>query len=103
MESLRVTDDQSKAVQKTDNRVTLDSMQAKIDKVEYHHPNVCLHMTIASVRLKNGFVLVGKSAPADPENFNRELGAKFALEDAMRQMWPYEGYLLCEDIANGEF
>ena len=96
--SLRVTDDESKAVQKTPNRVSLDSMESKIETVEYLHPSHTPHMTIAAVKLVNGFVLIGKSAPADPENFNPELGAKFAREDALRQMWPLEGYLLCDRL-----
>jgi hypothetical protein len=52
--------------------------------------------------LDNGFVLVGKSAPADPGNFNEELGRNFAKDDALRQMWPLEGYLLCEKLTAEE-
>jgi hypothetical protein len=43
-----------------------------------------------------GYALVGKSTPADAENFDEELGLKFAKEDAIRQMWPLEAYLLRE-------
>ncbi len=98
MDSLRTTDDASKTVQKTDNRVSLDDMQAKVRVIEYWHPPHCRHMTVAAVHLKNGFVLIGKAAPADPENFNPDLGRKFAYEDAMRQLWPMEGYLLREKL-----
>lgn len=97
-DSLRVSDDLSKAVQKTPNRVTLDSMIAKIDEIQYLNPTLFPAMTICVVKLKNGFVLVGKSAPADPENFNAELGRKFAYEDAVRQMWPLEAYVLREKL-----
>lgn len=58
-------------------------------------------MTIAVVSLENGYILVGKSASADPDNFNAELGQKFAREDAMRQMWPLEGYALRERLHQG--
>lgn len=94
--SLEASDKAAAAVQKTPNRVTLESMEAKVAKVDYlrHGP-----MTIAVVELKNGYFLVGKSAPADPANFNAELGEKFAREDAMRQMWPLEGYALRERLA----
>ena len=98
MDSLRVTDDESKAVQKTENRVTLDSILAKIRGEEIHHPTGTPHMTIVILTLENGFVVIGKSAPADPENFNRELGEKFAKEDAIRQIWPLEAYLLREKM-----
>ena len=97
--SLEASDAASAAVQKTPHRVTLDSMNAKITNEEYIHPTSCPHMTIAVLHTSNGFTLVGKSAPADPSNFDADLGQKFAREDAMRQMWPLEGYLLCEQLA----
>lgn len=99
--SLEAGDAAVAAVQKTPNRVTLQSMHAKVDVIETLHPPCAPTMTIAIVKLKNGFILVGKSAPADPENFDAALGEKLATEDAIRQMWPLEGYLLRETLANG--
>ena len=96
MDSLRISDDASKEVQKTPNRVTLDSMLAKIAAEDYINPSSIPHLTICVLVLENGFSLVGKSAPADPDNFNAELGKKFAKEDAVRQMWPLEAYALRE-------
>lgn len=46
------------------------------------------HMTLCVLVLKNGYIVIGKSAPMDPENFNAELGAKLARDDAIRQIWP---------------
>lgn len=51
-------------------------------------------MTLAFVTMQNGFVLVGKSAPAHAENYDEAKGKAFAYEDAIRQLWPMEGYLL---------
>lgn len=51
-------------------------------------------MTLCMITTVTGFVLVGKSAPADPVNFDPEKGRTFAREDAIRQLWPLEGYLL---------
>ena len=96
MDSLRVTDDASKAVQKTPHRVSLDSMLARIVDEEYIRPAILPHMTICVLKVDNGFVLVGKTAPADPENYDADLGEKFAKEDAIRQMWVLEGYALRE-------
>ena len=96
LSSLRMTDDESKAVQKTPNRVSLDSLLAKIEIEEYMYPRHIPHMTICVLLLENGFALVGKSAPADADNFDKELGKKFAKEDAIRQMWSLEAYLLRE-------
>lgn len=98
MDSLRVTDDASKAVQKTPHRVSLDSIVDKIEHTDYVHPHRHPHMTLAIITLKNGFVVIGKSAPADPENYDENLGAKFAYEDAIRQIWPLEAYLLREKM-----
>jgi len=51
-------------------------------------------LTICVVVLKNGFVVLGKSAPASPENYTREKGEQFAYEDAVRQIWPLMGFAL---------
>jgi hypothetical protein len=99
MGSLEVTDAESKAVQKTANRVSLDSMVEKIARAEYIHPECLPSMTICVLRMENGYVVVGKAAPADPENFNEDLGRKFAYEDAVRQLWPLEGYALRERLS----
>ncbi len=102
MDSVEVTDEQSKAVQKTPNRVSLDSIKDKIAGTEYFHPDCLPSMTIAVVQMNNGFVVIGKSAPADPANYDAALGRQFAGEDAIRQMWQLEGYLLREKLVNGE-
>lgn len=96
---LEATEAASVAVQKPGTRrVTLASIKAKIDGVDYHHPALAPEMTVAYVRLANGFIVIGRSAPADPANFNADLGRQFALEDALRQVWPLEGYLLREEL-----
>lgn len=63
-----------------DNRQSLDVL------------TVCLLVT------RNGFTIIGKSAPASPDNFDAELGRKLAYEDAVRQMWPLMGYALREKL-----
>lgn len=49
--------------------------------------------------MTNGFVVLGKSAPASPANFNEELGRKLAYEDAIRQLWPLMGFSLRDRLA----
>lgn len=56
-------------------------------------------LSICILVLKNGFTVIGKSAPASPENFNAELGRKLAYEDALRQLWPLMGFALREKLA----
>jgi Phage protein (N4 Gp49/phage Sf6 gene 66) family len=99
LSSVRMTDEESAAVQKTPNRVSLDSMLAKVFDEEYIRPESIEHMTICILVMENGFAVVGKSAPADAENFDEELGKKFAKEDCIRQLWALEGYALREKLA----
>lgn len=51
-------------------------------------------LTICLLVLKNGFTIIGKSAPASAANFDAELGMKLAYEDAVRQVWPFMGFAL---------
>jgi len=55
--------------------------------------------TIAVIVMQNGFLIIGESAPAAPENFNAELGRKLAREQALRKVWMLEGYLLREKLS----
>lgn len=50
--------------------------------------------TLCVVLLKNGYTVTGESACADPANYDRELGEKYALEDAIKKIWPLMGYEL---------
>ncbi len=97
--SLQISDDAAAAVQKTPHRVTLESIKVKIVSTQYINPEVAPHFTLAVVKLQNGYVVTGQSAPADPANYDKELGEKFSLEDAIRKVWPLEGYALCEKLA----
>ena len=101
-DDIAVTEDEAAAAAKSPHRVTLESMKNKIESVQYLNPTVAPHLTLAIVLIDNGFTIIGKSAPADPANFNAELGQKFAYEDALRQMWGFEGYLMCEKLTSRE-
>lgn len=86
------------------------SLQSMLDKIKARHdftadtalgdgvpvPDELKLLSICLLVMQNGFVLIGKSAPASAANFNAELGRKLAYEDAIRQLWPLEGYLLRE-------
>lgn len=102
MTTLQEGENLAAAVQKTPNRVTLDSLKAKIVAAEYFNPAFAPHVTVAVLMTENGFTLVGKSAPADPANFDQDAGRRFAEDDAIRQLWALEGYLLRERLHRGE-
>lgn len=59
-------------------------------------------LTICLLVMRNGFVVVGKSAPASPENFDEAKGKTFAREDAIRQLWPLMGFSLRDRLAAPE-
>ncbi len=102
--------DQAAARVATKPRVALADIDAAVDYVHYltadqavpeGSPNheALKTMTICLIVMKNGFVVIGKSAPASPENFDAELGRKFAHEDAFRQLWPLMGFALKDRLA----
>ena len=76
-------------------KVTLESIHAKVANVAYHRHD---HLTVCIVTMKNGFFVVGKAAPAHPGNFDEGIGQRLAHEDAIRQIWALEGYLLRERL-----
>lgn len=97
MNSLQADEAASAAVA-THPRVTLESMEAKIASESYSvFDNI---LTVCVLKMTNGFYVVGESAPASPENFNADLGKRFARENAIRQLWKLEGYALREKLAN---
>ena len=75
------------------NTVTVDSILCKIKTVSFTIlPDGVT--TICQATLENGFTVNGYSAVADPANFDAQLGQTYSYKDAVRQIWPLEGYLL---------
>ncbi|AYO86316.1 hypothetical protein EBB05_26120 [Methylobacterium brachiatum] len=78
-------------------RVTVESMEAKVESAEFFRSKT---LTICILTLANGFTIVGKSACASPENYSQALGERYAYDDAFRQLWAFEGYLLRQSLAD---
>lgn len=108
-DSLQATEDYS-AARATHPRVSLQDINDAISGENYFtagqaanalgqpaSPRMNL-LTICILTMKNGFTMIGKSAPASPENFDVEKGRTFAREDAIRQLWPHMGYALREKL-----
>src|SRR5580658_3680320 len=108
-ETLQATEDYS-AARSTAPRVSLDSMKAKIAEEVYFTAGAAIEalglpsspatdlLTICILTMRNGFTVIGKSAPASAANFDAEKGQRFAYEDAIKQLWPLEGYALREEL-----
>jgi len=82
---------------KTAPMVTKESIEAKIEDVSYiHHA----HLIICIITMKNGFMVNGQSAPADMRNYDTNVTKCYAYENAFKQLWVLEGYLLREQLAH---
>lgn len=90
-------------------RVSLADMEAAIASENYINAGNAVGegpfssplglMTICFLTMRNGFVVLGKSAPASPENYDETKGRTFAREDAIRQLWPLMGFSLRDRLA----
>ena len=74
-------------------RLTPQHIDDAIKSEQYHvFPGTTL--TVCELELRNGFIVIGESAAASPENFDREIGRKIARENARNKILMLEGYLL---------
>lgn len=73
-----------------------DLLDKPLDNIE--HMSTLQSMTICTIVMKNGFIVIGKAAPADPRNYSKDIGMKNAYEDAVRQLWPLMGFALREHL-----
>jgi hypothetical protein len=82
-------------------KVTPQHIQSIIkDEAFYVFPGTTL--TVCCLTLLNGFTVLGESACACPENFNKEMGEKYARENAEKKILTLEGYLLKQKLFNAE-
>jgi hypothetical protein len=56
-------------------------------------------MTVCALTLRNGFVTIGESAAASPENFDEAIGKRIARDNARSKIWALGGYLLRSKLA----
>ena len=79
-------------------RLTPPLIDATIASESYHvFPGTT--RTICALTLRNGFVVIGESAAASPENFDEAIGRRIARENARNKIWALEGYLLREKLS----
>jgi hypothetical protein len=76
-------------------RVTKESIEAKVAVVDYIEAGIT---TICTITMVNGFKVIGHSTPAHPGNYIRAIGERYAFDNAFRQLWSLEGYLLREKL-----
>ena len=76
-------------------RVTEESIRAKIETVTYMLNGIT---TVCFINMRNGFQFVGTSTPASPSNYDVEIGQRYAYDNAFKQIWTHEGYILREQL-----
>lgn len=79
-------------------RVTPQLIDAAIVGEDYHQFDGTT-VTVCALKLRNGFVVIGESAAASPENFDRAIGRRIARDNARAKIWALEGYLLRDRLA----
>lgn len=82
-------------IKNTVTREHLDNLVAQSD-VEY--AIFGCKLTVAVITLPNKFKVTGEASCVDVNNFNKELGEKYALEAAVKKLWELEGYLLATEL-----
>lgn len=81
-------------------KVTKELIESKIVSVEYSRPfSLAPQMTICGIKMKNGFLVTGESAPVSGGNFDQEIGEELAYKAAFQKLWALEGYLLASTLS----
>jgi hypothetical protein len=74
-------------------RLTPALIDAQIVGEQYHvFPGTT--MTVCALTLRNGYIVLGDSAAASPENFDEAIGFLIARDNARNKIWALEGYAL---------
>ena len=82
------------------NTVTKEQLELLIDKSDIREYVAFNKIMLHVYKLPSGFVVVGKAACVDPENFRFDIGRKICRENAIDQLWELEGYLLQNSISD---
>lgn len=84
------------------NSVTKESLEDLIAKSEVVYTNPVGTLTHCVITLPCGYGVTGESACVDPAKYDKAIGEKYALEQAVDKLWPLEGYLLANDRYRAE-
>lgn len=80
--------------------VSIEDITKLLDEAETAEQVFWGKELVISFKLASGFTVLGRAACVDPANFVLEVGQKLARQDAERQLWQLEGYLL-QNILSG--
>ena len=84
-----------------ERKLTKEFLESEIERAEYNRmTSTITHCTIVT---KSGFTFTGESACVDPNNYNKELGEKYAYENAFEKMWMPYGFWLHKALAETDY
>lgn len=80
----------------TARAVSKELIDSRIEQVDYHLAEIAgQKMMFCGIRLKGGFVVVGKpSVCISPENWRDEIGRKISFDNSFSEIWKLEAYRL---------
>jgi Phage protein (N4 Gp49/phage Sf6 gene 66) family len=93
-----VTEDELKAraAKSGARRISLEDVNKSIVSEHYLNPVELHPLTICVLKLENGFMVTGHSAPAILDNYDETVGRRLARDKAVAQIWMLLGYELKE-------
>lgn len=81
------------------NKITKEFLESEIVDVTYTRLKGTI--THCAITVKSGFTFTGESACVDEASFNKEIGEKFAYEQAFEKMWLPYGFWLKQSLNDG--
>lgn len=82
----------------TGKRVTKESIEARIESVDYSTTEICgQKFMFCGIRMAGGFVVVGKPAVCmDPSNWRDSIGREISYDNSFGEIWRLEAYRTME-------
>ncbi len=84
-----------------ERKLTKEFLESEIGNVEY--VRIGEKTTHCTITTKSGFTFTGESACVDPNNFDQNIGEKFAYEQAFEKMWMPYGFWLHKALAETDY
>lgn len=76
------------------NSVTKDQLDSLVARSDVEYAVFGNKLTVAVITLPSNFKVTGEASCVDANNFDKALGEKYALENAVEKLWELEGYIL---------
>ncbi|MGR5465304.1 Gp49 family protein [Photobacterium damselae] len=83
----------------TGKRITKELIESRIESVDHQTITIAgQKMMFCGIRMKGGFVAVGKPATCiDPSNWRDEIGKEISYDNTFEELWKLEAYRLMAD------